>query len=195
MKTYIYYHKMDQNIQSKDLIQKALNHYLKELGREADCHTLELIREKESKKPYLKDYSDIYYNVSHSGDWWAGAFGLIENGLDLQESKAKDLMKMARRYYHPAELAWLQKQDPEQRTAQFYRLWAYNESYIKFLGDGLTKGLAYFSVIDEKKDGPGIDQEGVFQQEIPFKESYWMVLTTAMPTEVELIPLRESRFN
>ena len=109
-------------------------------------------------------------------------------GLDLQRKENKDTDRIAKRFFHPRETAWLQDRSPD----QFYRLWAYKESYLKYTGTGLVEGLDHFSVISP---GSGTDDEGiremkpgakdVCQYEIPFPEKdYWMVLTTEKPVEV-----------
>lgn len=51
--------------------------------------------------------------------------------------------RLARRFYHPLEVAWLEKNG----YSHFCKLWAYKESYVKYTGVGLIQGMDYFSVI------------------------------------------------
>lgn len=195
METYIYYHRFDKTMNSHDLIHMGLRQYFQAIGRKDRLDTLTVCPGEPHKKPYFKEYPEIYHNVSHSGDWWVCAYGLTENGLDLQQEQEKKVDKIAKRFFHPREVAWLQGKEKN----QFFRLWAYNESYVKYVGDGLTQGLEYFSVVpeemlesksvsgevtskeavEENRERFVLGVEGVCQQEIPFvEEGYWLVLTT-----------------
>ena len=170
-KTYIYYHLINDEKESHALTRKGLEKYLKETGLRSKNVDPCISRDEKYAKPYFKEYPQIYHNTSHSGKWWACAYGLTENGLDLQKENQARTEKIAKRFFHPDEIAWLQEKNRE----QFFRLWAYNESYLKYTGMGLRKGLSYFSVV--KEDGLGV--EGVYQEEISFpEEGYWLVLTT-----------------
>ena len=206
---YIYYHPLDQMTDSAELTIRGLRQYLRDLGayhsqekdlipgqdknqdRIQDLSSLvpgnvEIHRDSPQGKPYFKEYPQICHNVSHSGAWWVCAYGSAELGLDLQkieEKGRKRVDKIARRFFHIDEVTWLQGQAEE----EFYRLWAYNESYVKYKGVGLTRGLDAFSTV-RFIDGhaePLLGADGVCQQEIPFVEGgYYMVLTSREKEEV-----------
>lgn len=193
-KTYIFYRPITNEKESHHLTHLALKEYLLENGLEYKDMDPDIHQDEKHSKPYFKNYPGIYHNTTHSGNWWACAIGSVENGLDLQRKTESKTEKVARRFLHPAELAWLQ----EYGMDHFFQIWAYNESYIKYTGDGLTKGLDYFSVVSPKResvDNMAHDSEkeqslgvtGVHQQEISFpQKDYWMVLTTEKETEVVL---------
>ncbi len=109
-------------------------------------------------------------------------------GLDLQQVRAEDKSRLAGRFFHPLETDWLSRQPAD----QFYRIWAYKESYVKYTGEGLSRGLDRFSVVGRpQKEGEGktgiTGVHGVFQQEIPFPEKdYRFVLTTGEPVKYKV---------
>ncbi len=131
-------------------------------------------RDTEHGKPYVKEFPDVHFSVSHDGGVWACAVSGCEVGLDLQKTCDRDTTRIAERFFHPTEIAWLAEQDSPE---EFFRIWAKKESYVKYTGTGLAEGLRHFSVVD------GLP---AFQQEIRFREGYFMVLTTARPEEVVL---------
>ncbi len=98
--------------------------------------------------------------------------------MDLQIRYEGDSEKLARRFFHPSEIAWLEAHGFE----EFSRIWAYKESYVKYTGVGLREGLDYFSVTD------GVH---AVQTEIPFREGFWMVLTAERESETELEELKK----
>lgn len=190
MSVYIYYHVMDGSMTSEEMTLLGLHQYMTEVGiaEQIPYHQVTIAKGTPHKKPYFKEYKEIFHNVSHSGDWWVCAYSLIENGVDLQKVVHKNMDKVAKRYLHPLESAWLKGQKEE----EFSRIWAYNESYVKWKGDGLTEGLSYFSVVPEQKESSemidfSLGVEDACQKEIPFvEEDYYLVVTTKEEDEILL---------
>lgn len=188
MKVFVYYQKVQKTqASSHDLLRLAVSRYLAELGDLPDWTGNDLTIEQKTKwgKPYIKELPEVHFSISHSGTWWSCAFAPQEVGLDLQLVQERNLEKLAKRFFHPRELEWLRGKE----APQFYRLWTYKESYVKYTGKGLLNGLDYFSAVQNQKEELGT--EGVFQQELPFPAAdCWMVLTTkikAQPVLEQLI--------
>lgn len=100
-------------------------------------------------KPYLPDYPEIHFNLSHSGSMVMAAFGDREVGCDVEQMAAAK-GKVAERFFSPEEKRALQAcGDKEQRTALFYRIWTRKESYLKLTGEGMHMALDSFSVLSE----------------------------------------------
>lgn len=182
-KIFIYISRFRGECSSEDLTRTGLGRYLKENRLPVPEGNVEIVKSPPYQKPCFKDLPGIFHNVSHSGNWWACAYGRIEMGLDLQQTSAEDKSRLAERFFHPLETAWLGRQPAD----QFYRIWAYKESYVKYTGEGLSRGLDRFSVVgrlQKERDGEYAvsGASGVCQQEIPFpEEDYRMVLTTKEP--------------
>ena len=89
-------------------------------------------------KPYLRDYSNAYFNISHSGQFVACAVSDCPIGVDIQEI-ASYHRDVARRVFSPEELSQIES-SPD-RSAEFTRLWTQKEAYLKMLGIGFSDSL------------------------------------------------------
>lgn len=97
-------------------------------------------------KPFIKNRKEFKYNITHSGKWVAIAYGTTEVGIDLE--KIQDGREELVGYCFSEEerctiYNFMQK---EEQLKQFTKLWTMKESYIKFLGTGLSTSLKSFSV-------------------------------------------------
>lgn len=95
----------------------------------------------EHGKPYLPG-SEVHFSVSHSGKCAAIAVDSAEAGLDVEKLPDRDYMKLARRFYHPNELGYVEASDDPART--FTRIWTRKEAYLKQIGTGIATDLATF---------------------------------------------------
>lgn len=91
--------------------------------------------------------------------------------------------RLARRFYHPLEVAWLEKNG----YSHFCKLWAYKESYVKYTGVGLIQGMDYFSVISPSGILTGVAD--VCQQLVAFQQDCHMVVTAEHRQAFSLQPL------
>ena len=179
----IYYSPFDSGEEtSHQLLQRALARHLADVPeRVPEGAEPELIKGPHGK-PYFAACPDVRFSVSHSGGYWACAFAEEEVGLDLQKTAVRRWEDVAKRFFHPAEQRWL-----EGRAAEdFTLIWAYKESYIKYTGEGLSRGLESFRTVAE--DGSRITgADGVWQQQIPFPaEGYRMVLTARQIMTIQI---------
>ena len=162
----------------------------------ADLSQTDLTLDKaDGGKPYLPEYPEIHFSISHSGDYWACAFAPVEIGLDLQEVTGVNGDRIAKRFLHPEEYEWLSHVGFD----RFCLIWAHKESYLKYTGEGLVGGLDSFSlteildIISENKDREGtaiIKENPVWQKEIPAIQGYHMVCTAASAMDVAVRILR-----
>lgn len=90
-------------------------------------------------KPYLEE--GPFFSLSHSGEYAACAIAEQEIGLDIQQEKAFDSMKLAKRFFSETEQQELAKCPPEEREKLFYYFWTRKEAYGKLTGRGLKDGL------------------------------------------------------
>ena len=99
-------------------------------------------------KPYFLHAPQLHFNLSHSGRHWLCAFSGAPVGLDVQQHRACQKQALARRFFSPAECAFLE------RTAYvpFFDLWCAKESYLKYLGRGLCVPLDSFCVRLDEND-------------------------------------------
>lgn len=102
----------------------------------------------EHGKPWLPDDPGLGFNLSHSHDLAVIAVCRgIELGADLEHTgRERPFVRLARRYFDPAEHAWLEARERETRATDFYRIWTLKEAYLKAVGTGLTVPPASFRI-------------------------------------------------
>ncbi|MBQ9861392.1 MAG: 4'-phosphopantetheinyl transferase superfamily protein [Clostridia bacterium] len=83
----------------------------------------------EHGKPYLADHPDLYFNLSHSGDWAVCALDDAPIGVDLEQHRPIDTERLAKRYLGISEPLTREK---------IFSLWTKKESYLKAVGVGLS---------------------------------------------------------
>ena len=88
---------------------------------------------------------EVYYNLSHSGDYVICAASKFGVGCDIEKIKDAPL-KVAKRYFCEKEVSFLEKMLEADRDEAFFRLWTIKESYVKMLKKGLAMGLDSFEV-------------------------------------------------
>ena len=141
-------------------------------------------------KPYFPLHPELYFSISHSGDYWVCAFAPQEVGVDIQEHTLNRsetrleamvrFAKMARRFFHPVEAKYVE-------TESFYRffgVWAARESYVKYTGQGIDASFSEHCVIPEEEEqwpenvplgqgtGESWQAQGAWFWETVFKENY-----------------------
>ena len=118
-------------------------------------------------KPVLKNGKDMFFNITHSGDWVVCGVSDREIGVDIEVLK-KARMNVAGRFFTAKELDKLSSLADKEQDDYFYLLWTAKESYLKYLGTGLTKPLNSFDVICE--EGVISVNESDFSLQLKFSE-------------------------
>ena len=85
---------------------------------------------------------------SHSGDRLLVALADgVDVGADLERLRPRPrALELARRFFEPAESAWLEALPDAARAAAFVRLWCAKEAVLKAHGRGIAFGLHRFRV-------------------------------------------------
>ena len=98
-------------------------------------------------KPYLPEHPEVHFNLSHSGSWVVLAIGDREVGVDVERTdRPMDRAALSKRHFTPEE---------QEHPDDFFAIWTAKESYLKYLGVGLTEALNGFCVL------PGQESDGV----------------------------------
>lgn len=99
-------------------------------------------------KPYIIGYDNFFYNISHSGDYVAIAYGDRPVGVDIEHIRCGGMRKtdvaVARRCFTDEEYAYVTADD-ELFTERFCRIWTMKESLLKLKGIGVSIPLDSFS--------------------------------------------------
>lgn len=134
------YNKM--NINSDDLILRALYMYCLENNKEINFEKLSVIR-YEGEKPYFEG-TDLFFNISHSGTMWVCAIAEKEVGIDLQEVSDRDFEKLSSRFFTENEQQHVNLWGRE----GFYNIWTRKEAYCKLYGQSVLSVLKEIDTVD-----------------------------------------------
>lgn len=96
-------------------------------------------------KPFLNDRSNFSYNLTHSGKWVVIAYGSGDVGIDIEEIQLgkEDIADV---FFAEEEKSYIHMVKGRNRAERFTQIWTLKESYIKYLGTGLSTRLNSFSV-------------------------------------------------
>jgi 4'-phosphopantetheinyl transferase len=98
-------------------------------------------------KPYLKNYQDVHFNLSHSENYVACAVSDSPVGVDIEYIHDVDL-DIAKNYFYDQEYEYVINSP---NIDAFFKLWVLKESYMKMTGLGFRLGLDEFSIeIDDE---------------------------------------------
>ena len=101
-----------------------------------------IIERTENGKPYLKNISDIYFNISHSGNAVAVAISDNEIGIDIEKIKTPNL-KVAERFFTENEKKYINS------DIDFFEIWTKKEAYFKQLGKGISDDFSKTDILDK----------------------------------------------
>ena len=94
-------------------------------------------------KPALANHSP--FNITHAGDYAVLALSKEAVGVDLERFRPLDWQRIAERFFHPEERAYLaHSPEPEK---DFFRIWTLKESYLKAEGTGFSVSPASFAIL------------------------------------------------
>ena len=108
-------------------------------------------------KPHLID-GQIYFNISHSGDWSCIIFHKAPAGIDVEQITEPPFEIMPRNFT-TREIEQIENTDRLVKAKRFYEMWTLKESYIKMHGKGLSLALDSFSIdLGDRKKIKVIDE-------------------------------------
>jgi 4'-phosphopantetheinyl transferase len=118
------------------------------LGRHLDCDPRRLaFVTNDFGKPRLAGDGQVHFNLSHCEERAVLAVSDAELGIDLERERPIEHVDLAKRYFHPNEVAAItaSRDEAAQRRA-FFRVWTLKEAVVKALGTGLSTPLDSFEV-------------------------------------------------
>ncbi len=142
------------------------------------------LKRTEHGKPYWQapaGCDQIYFNVSHSGDWTLLAFcPSYSLGIDLQQRKPLSRKEaIAARMFHPRERQAYEALSGPEQDERFYRLWTIKEACLKRIGTGLSSRADYFYV---NLSNPAENGTFIPVHTEPKTENVWDVCTLPCPS-------------
>lgn len=112
------------------------------------CSPAEIVFDtNEFGKPSVVAPGTLHFNVSHSHDLAAYAFGTREVGIDVEWKRPiTDALDIARRFFTPSEIAAMERVPLDDRSNVFLMYWTRKEASLKASGFGLSGDLASLDV-------------------------------------------------
>lgn len=95
-------------------------------------------------KPYIKGTKDLFFNVSHSNDWIVCGWNEKEIGIDVEKIKAVEL-NVAKSQFCKEEYHYIME-IKEKSVERFMQIWTLKESFVKYVGKGLSIPLDSFLI-------------------------------------------------
>jgi 4'-phosphopantetheinyl transferase len=94
-------------------------------------------------KPYLADYPELVFNLSHSDDYIAVAVAKnCQLGVDIEHCKQRlSLNELVQKCFSAKEAAYWQQLPEYLQTREFYQFWTRKEAFVKATGLGISLGL------------------------------------------------------
>lgn len=128
-----------------ELGKKLLLIGLKELyGISSESQDQPVIGNGKHGKPYLKDFPNIHYNISHTDGLVACGIGDRQLGIDVERIRPFR-NTILRRVFSDAERRHMDEIPEPERSQYFFRIWTLKESYLKASGLGITVPLTTIS--------------------------------------------------
>lgn len=106
------------------------------------------VETKENGKPAFLGHPEIYFNLSHAGNYVVCVVAQCEVGVDV-EGNRNVRPSIEKRFFSEDECRWVQAADSEKlHSERFFRLWTLKEAYSKLTGEGISYGIgkAHFEV-------------------------------------------------
>ena len=91
----------------------------------------------EQGKPYLPNYPDVHFNISHSGEYVVCGVSDKPIGVDIQKIGEYN-SDVAKRACNEKEL--VQIENSLDKASKFTKLWTQKEAVLKMYGTGITGG-------------------------------------------------------
>ena len=95
-------------------------------------------------KPFLLNYPELSFNMSHTENAWALAIvqSSCQLGIDIEYFKKRDSWAgLVKKCFALEESDYWQGLNAEEQGRVFYQLWVRKEAFVKAVGQGITLGL------------------------------------------------------
>lgn len=112
-------------------------------------------------KPMMRNLNRFYFNISHAGDWVVLAYGENEVGVDIEkiQLERKNIIEYV---MSKEEKDYIYSAVGSECNKRFTEIWGLKESYVKYLGTGLSTPMNSFSV--NMADNSILDESRVLER-------------------------------
>ncbi len=110
--------------------------------------SIDNLYKNERGKPFISG-KNIYFNISHSGNYVVLVEKDEEVGVDLEKVVPFNHFKLVYEVFHKDEINVFNKY---KTNSWFYKIWTRKESFLKWSGVGLEAGVQQFSTVGTQKN-------------------------------------------
>lgn len=137
------------------------------LEKEGFCYEELEIATTPEGKPYLISHPDVYFSLSHSGEYAVCVISNQNVGVDVENKQRKlllegnreKLMSVARMSFSEAEYEAFVSSSDEEQIENFLKLWTRKEAVSKAVGKGLAMDFSKICEPDDKFLSFWLDEE------------------------------------
>lgn len=115
-------------------------------------------------KPFLRDYSDFHFNISHSGDFVLCAIDNKPIGIDIEKVLSIEYEAIVTNFFTSKEMNYIMRGNFKNQINKFYEIWTIKESYVKAYGQGINMSFKDFSVDYNKEEYIGVIRENKYDK-------------------------------
>lgn len=170
-----------------ELGKKLLCHGLRELyGIRTETEKPPDLLKGEHGKPYLRDFPQIHFNISHTEGMAVCGIGSSPLGVDI-EIEHPYHENVLRRVLSEAERRQMEELPEAERSRRFFCIWTLKESYVKAKGFGLTVPLTDISFEFGNDGNIACSVPGTFFRRKIFEKDYILSLCTFVEEEISFV--------
>ena len=186
----IFYTLLDENSNrhtEHDAAYKLLSYVLEKYYGITSFQT----KKNEHGKPYLKNNTGIFFNISHCKGLAVCGISEKEIGVDAEYFRSYNEKVMKRIFSDSEQDHVLSSDDPKE---YFFRIWTLKEALGKYMGTGLFSGLKEFSFSFTDAGDPVCEKtEGTFFSQKILHEK-WVISVCAHDPENEFVFINKTCF-
>ncbi len=108
------------------------------------------IDKTEQGKPFLPEFSEFHFNVTHSKGVIMVALSQKPIGIDLERRRELDAISIAKRFFSSQELLFFHQDREDHNQQAFFKCWAAKEAALKADGGGIAVGMKENIAVMEK---------------------------------------------
>lgn len=98
-------------------------------------------------KPYILGYENFHFNISHTDELIVCAVHYGPIGVDVEKVTARNYSKLVDKLFHKEEISYIYQENAIFSTDYFFDIWCSRESFIKFMGTGLSLEFWRYRII------------------------------------------------
>lgn len=139
-----------------------------------------IIERGEFGKPFLRDFPEWHFNVSHSGTKMVLAISHeMPVGIDIEQIKSrKSLENLVKKCFATSEQTYWFNLPENEKVAVFYDFWTRKEAVVKGIGRGIALGLNHCEIdVNQPNNFLNLPNNEIwYTQKIEFSADYCVAI-------------------